>query len=113
MLFLAVSLRGKKVLILGSGGTSGTALALCRHEGADAVRVSRREQEGFYHTLIIVGFDGEDILVSAQTDDAYRRPLSTYTYDFARFIKIDGVRFNNPTPRDCFDLVYNGVSLAF
>ncbi len=42
-----VSLSGKNVLILGSGGTSGTALALCQKLGArSAERLSRTGKEG-------------------------------------------------------------------
>jgi hypothetical protein len=67
--------------------------------------------DGFYHTLLVVGFDGEDVLVAAQTDDAYQRPLSTYTYDFSRFIKILGVRVDVPVGEDCFDSVLNGIAI--
>ena len=67
--------------------------------------------DGFYHTLLIVGFEGEDPLVAAQTDDAYARPLSTYTYDFSRFIKILGVRIDINITEDCFDSVLNGIAL--
>ena len=70
-----------------------------------------REGEGYYHTLLVVGFDGEEILVAAQTDDAYERPLSTYRYDRARFIKIDGVRLRRASGDDCFLNVYNGTSI--
>ena len=42
-----IELKGKKVLILGSGGTSKTALAVARNMGAsDIYRVSRRETNG-------------------------------------------------------------------
>jgi hypothetical protein len=58
-----------------------------------------------------VGFDGDDPLVAAQTDDAYARPLSTYTYDFARYIKILGVRLEVELD-DCFDSVYNGIAIG-
>lgn len=67
--------------------------------------------DGFYHTLLVVGFDGEDVLVAAQTDDAYQRPLSTYTYDFSRFIKILGVRVDVPVGEDCFESVLNGIAI--
>ena len=69
------------------------------------------EQDGFYHTLLAVGFEGEDILVAAQTDDAYARPLSTYSYDFARFIKILGVRLDIEISDDCFGSVLNGIAI--
>lgn len=42
-----IELKGKKVLILGSGGTSKTALAVARNmEASEIYRVSRRETEG-------------------------------------------------------------------
>lgn len=68
-------------------------------------------RDGFYHTLLVVGFEGEDVLVAAQTDDAYARPLSTYSYDFSRFIKILGVRINIDVTDDCFSSVLNGISI--
>ena len=71
-----------------------------------------REEEGFYHTLLIVGFDGDDPLVAAQTDDAFGRPLSTYTYDFSRFLKVLGIRIDIPDPNDCFSAVLSGSSLT-
>ena len=80
-------------------------------EIGDVIQLGR-ETDGYYHTLLIVGFDGDDILVSAQTDDAFRRPLSSYSYDFKRFIKILGVRFDTSTSSDCFDSVYNGIGIA-
>lgn len=70
-------------------------------EIGDVIQLANNE-DGFYHTLLVVGFDGEDILVAAQTDDAYARPLSTYTYDYDRFIKILAVRFEAPETNDCF-----------
>ncbi|MBR7165110.1 MAG: shikimate dehydrogenase, partial [Clostridia bacterium] len=42
-----IAVTGKKVLILGSGGTSGTALALCKSLGAERVHlVSRTGRDG-------------------------------------------------------------------
>lgn len=79
-------------------------------EIGDIVQLGR-EGMGYYHTLIIVGFDGEEILIAAQTDDALDRPLSSYDYDFARFIKIEGIRFDAPTTTDCFLSVYEGISI--
>ena len=79
-------------------------------EIGDVIQLGR-ETDGYYHTLMIVGFDGDDILVAAQTDDAFRRPLSSYNYDFARFIKILGVRFESPEATDCFESVYEGIAI--
>ncbi len=71
-------------------------------EIGDVIQLGR-EGEGYYHTLLVVGFDGEDILIAAQTDNAYARPLSTYEYDFARYIKILGIRYESPDSYDCFE----------
>jgi hypothetical protein len=70
-------------------------------EIGDVIQLAN-DEDGYYHTLLVVGFDGEDVLVAAQTDDAYARPLSTYTYDYDRFIKILAVRFEAPETNDCF-----------
>jgi len=76
-------------------------------ELGDVIQLGR-EGEGYYHTLLVVGFDGEDILVAAQTDNAFSRPLSTYEYDFARYIKILGIRFESPEGYPCFDRIMQG-----
>lgn len=79
-------------------------------EVGDMIQLGRTG-EGFYHTLVIVGFEEEEPLVAAQSDDAYDRPLSSYTYDFLRYIKILGVRVRTPSVSDCFDGVIEGTSL--
>ena len=79
-------------------------------EVGDVIQLGR-DGEGFYHTLFIIGFEDDDPLIAAQTDNALGRALSTYTYDFARYIKILGVRLNTPTNDDCFESVYNGISI--
>ena len=79
-------------------------------EVGDVIQLGR-EGEGYYHSLLVVGFDGEEILVATQTDDVFRRPLSTYTYDFARVIKILGVRVEVADTADCFESVYNGEAI--
>lgn len=76
-------------------------------ELGDVIQLGR-EADGYYHTLLVVGFDGEDILVAAQTDNAYARPLSTYTYDFSRFLKILGIRFETPDSYSCFTRLMEG-----
>ncbi|MBR6783038.1 MAG: amidase domain-containing protein [Clostridia bacterium] len=52
------------------------------------------EEGDYYHTLIITGFEPNDILVCAHTDDALNRRLSTYNFASLRFIHIDGVRID-------------------
>ena len=77
-------------------------------EIGDVIQLGR-EEEGYYHTLLVVGFDGEDLLVAAQTDNAYSRPLSTYDYDYARYIKILGARFeSDESGYPCFERLMQG-----
>lgn len=45
----------------------------------------------FYHSPVITSVS-PTIMVAAHTDDSLNRPLSSYTYEQARFIHIDGVR---------------------
>ena len=64
-------------------------------------------QGDWYHTVMITGFDGEEILVSAQSDDARNRPLSSYNFTTVRFLHIVGVRVEI-SDDNCFDVLYNG-----
>lgn len=48
----------------------------------------------YYHTLIVSGMEGDDLLVCAHSDDARNRPLSTYNYTTARFLHIRGTRLS-------------------
>lgn len=66
----------------------------------------------YYHTLLICGIGRTDLLVCAHTDDALDRRLSTYRFARARFIHIEGVRFESPDTSACFDTVYNGKGLV-
>ena len=92
-------------------GPFGREVGLDALEVGDVIQLGR-DGEGFYHTLLVVGFDGEDTLVAAQTDDAFDRPLSSYTYDYARYIKIDGVRIEMQVAgEDCYEAVLNGTAL--
>lgn len=77
----------------------------------DIIQLAKNEG-GFYHTLLIVGYEGEDPLVAAQTDDAYARPLSTYTFDYLRYIRIDGARIEIEDSSDCYQRVYDGVAIV-
>ena len=92
-------------------GPYGRSASLDEIEIGDVIQLGSNE-EGFYHTLLVVGFEGEDPLVAAQTNDAYGRPLSTYEYDFARYIKILGVRLEARIEDDCFESVLEGIAIV-
>ena len=55
----------------------------------DVVQLKNADGD-FYHTLIITGIDGEEILVSAHSNDALDRPLSEYNYASLRVLHIEG-----------------------
>jgi hypothetical protein len=88
-------------------GPFGRVAASDELEVGDVIQLGR-EADVYYHTLLVVGFDGEDLLVAAQTDNAYARPLSTYTYDYARYIKILGARYEAPDGYQCFERLMEG-----
>ena len=46
----------------------------------------------FYHTPIVVGFRGETPLVAAHTNDAFDRPITSYSFERLRCIHILGAR---------------------
>ena len=71
-----------------------------------------REDGVFYHSLLVTGFSRSGYLVSAHSDDAYNRPLSTYTYDRARYLHILGVREEVPDRVDCFEALLNGTAIV-
>ena len=80
-------------------------------EIGDVVQLGR-EEAGYYHTLLVVGrAEDGDILLAANSEDAYRRPLSAYTYDFARFLHILGVRLEMPDTADCFTSLIEGIAI--
>lgn len=76
----------------------------------DIIQLGRTE-EGYYHTLITVGFAEGVPLVSSQSNDAFGRPLDSYEYDYARYIHIEGVRQAVPDTGDCYESVLAGIAI--
>ena len=65
----------------------------------------------FYHTLLITGFRDGNTLVSAHTNDALDRPLSSYDYTSLRYLHIEGIRVNIPDDT-CFEPLFTGESIT-
>ena len=63
----------------------------------------------FYHTLIVSAVNGLQILVCAHSQDSLDRPLSSYNYATARFLRIEGARVE--VEDDCFEGLIEGTSL--
>ncbi|MCQ2430948.1 MAG: amidase domain-containing protein [Clostridia bacterium] len=75
----------------------------------DFIQLADRNGD-FYHTLVITGFEPDDIIVCAHTNDALDRRLSTYNYAFLRFIHIDGIHTEIPDDT-CFDALLAGKAI--
>ena len=73
-----------------SVGPYGEIVPQSQAQPGDIVQLGTYEGR-FYHSPVITAVYPE-ILVAAHTYDALDRPLSSYSYDTARFIHIEGVR---------------------
>ena len=92
-------------------GPFGRDARLDELEIGDVIQLANNDV-GYYHTLLVVGFSGQDTLVAAQTNDAFNRPLSSYSNDYARYIKILGVRFEMPDDYICYERIYNQTPIS-
>ena len=77
-----------------------------RAELGDVVQYANAEGD-WYHTVIITGMDGDEILVSAQSNDALDRPLSTYNFVSVRFLHIEGVNVSIDD-NACYSILLRG-----
>lgn len=50
--------------------------------------------DDYFHTLVVVGFIDQKILVSSHSRDTYHVPLDFFVYDDLRCLHILGVRFD-------------------
>lgn len=64
----------------------------------------------FYHTLLITAAVPGDFLVSAHTNDAFNRPLTSYSFAAVRYIHIEGVRMEYPDDT-CYRALLDGRAL--
>jgi hypothetical protein len=57
--------------------------------------------------VIITRIENGEIYVSAQSDDARDRPISSYRFSSARFLHIEGVRISLADDR-CYEFLLRG-----
>ncbi len=92
LLHARISLKDKKVLILGTGGTAKTAFAVARHLGArEIIKVSRTAKDGAftYDDVYLNHTDAEVIINTTPVGmypDIYKSPI-----DISRFSSLTGV----------------------
>ena len=89
---MGLSLRGKKVLILGTGGTSKTARAVCESAGArEILKVSRRASgEAVSYEKAVSGHGDAEILINTTPVGMYPR-CGEAPIDLAHFPGLEGV----------------------
>ena len=63
-----------------------------------------------YHTLLITGFNGNEILVSANSDNALDRSLSSYPFASLRVLHIMGVALDVPLEESA-EAIYNAEGI--
>lgn len=95
-----ITLNGKKVVVLGSGGTSHTACTLARNSGAERVTVVSRTGEFNYDNLHLLS--DAQVIVNAT-------PVGMYPAIDARPVDLD--KF--PAVEGVFDAVYNPLRTEF
>lgn len=71
-------------------GPFGSEIDSSKIEIGDVIQLGNLEK--FYHSLLVVGKDRNNIYVSAHDFNAYMKPLNSYIYQKIRFIHIEGVR---------------------
>lgn len=78
------------------------------HTG-DVIQLADEEGD-YYHSLLVIGRDADELLVSAHSTDVFARPLSSYDYGTLRAIRIEGYRSARDMC-DCFEGLLSGTRL--
>lgn len=99
------------VMVNGGTGPYGREAAVRADVTVGDVVQLRNSAGEYYHTLIITGFDGGDVLVSAHTNDALDRRLSTYPYASLRILHILGARIDLDSA-ESFEKLISGEAIV-
>lgn len=93
----------------GGIGPFGRAATPAQMLPGDVVQLGR-EGGDYYHTLLVTGRMGEELLLTAHTNDVYDRPLSSYNAPLVRYLHIEGVRLDIEMP-GCLEQLLAGEAL--
>ncbi len=77
----------------------------------DVIQLGREEGD-FYHTLLVTGFSPRGYLVAAQSDNAFNRPLATYSYNRIRFLHVEGYRSDARMVGACYEKLLSGEDIG-
>ncbi len=80
-------------------GPYGSETAVSMMRPGDIIQLITGEEENYHHTIIVTEIRGfipslNNIIVAAHSYDCDCRPLSSYDIRSARFIHIDGIRYD-------------------
>ncbi|MBQ1230697.1 MAG: amidase domain-containing protein [Clostridia bacterium] len=101
-------LTGAEPFASSNGGVGPYAVEVRQEEAVPGDVIQYANARGdWYHTVMITGIADGEILVSAQSNDALDRPLSSYSYANARFLHLEGVRIELNDDR-CYALLLGG-----
>ena len=87
-------------------GPFGRSVDISFAEVGDLIQLKNAEGR-FYHTLVVTQIDQDEIYICANSNDALKRPLSSYDFESLRVIHIDGVRYDTRFQIECFDSLYS------
>ena len=93
----------------GGAGPFGREVASDEVVPGDVIQLGRADGS-YYHTLLLTDVRDGELLVSAHSNDAYNRPLSSYNAPLIRYLHIEGVRFALPFS-SCAENLIAGISL--
>ena len=91
---VGINLKNKKVMILGSGGTSGTATAVAKHGGAREIVIVSRSGENNYQNYHL--HKDTDVIINTT-------PVGTYPNNYESLVDLD--KFENL--QGVLDVIYN------
>ncbi len=79
-------------------------------EIGDVVQLADSEGD-FYHTLLITDIASNEIYISANSDNALDRPLSSYNYSSLRVLHIEGAMLDVPT-EDVYTSLFDATAIG-
>ena len=106
--FLYDFLTGAEGFAAANGGVGpfASVVPLEAAEIGDVLQYANRSGD-WYHTVLVTDIRDGEIFVSAQSNDALNRPLSSYGFAQARCLHIEGVRIEMNDDR-CYQILLSG-----
>ena len=106
--FLYDFLTGAEGFAAANGGVGpyASVVPLEAAEIGDVLQYANRSGD-WYHTVLVTDIRDGEIFVSAQSNDALNRPISSYGFAQARCLHVEGVRIEMNDDR-CYQILLSG-----